>query len=116
MIIEIDIKQEEGFKLIKLKGEVDASSSIKLDEALQKIMKESNDHILVDCEQLEYISSPGIGVFNECSQDSLEQNRKLILFKLNDEVFEIFDIAGFTKIIPIATSFDQAKSLLENDS
>ena len=58
-MIDISNKTEEDFLIIKLEGEVDASSSIYLDKALRKAVEQNFKKILVDCNKLNYISSAG---------------------------------------------------------
>ena len=61
-MVEIHIVKEEDFELITVNGEIDASSSIELDNVLKKASSETLK-IMVDLQNLEYISSAGLGVF-----------------------------------------------------
>jgi anti-sigma B factor antagonist len=61
-MITIQTNKEEDFYIIKVSGEVDASSSIHLDNKIGEIIK-TEKRILVDCNDLQYISSAGLGVF-----------------------------------------------------
>ena len=57
-------------------GEVDASSSIYLDESISEATN-SYTKILVNCTQLDYISSAGLGVFMSYINDMEEKGDKL---------------------------------------
>jgi anti-sigma B factor antagonist len=63
---------------------------------------------LVDLSQLEYVSSSGLRVFLivakrlECTQV------KMVLCALKDHIRQVFDLAGFSSILSIYGSGDEA--------
>ena len=61
-MVEIKNSLENDIFTIFVIGEVDASSSIHLDESISEATSK-HKKIIVNCEQLEYISSAGLGVF-----------------------------------------------------
>ena len=110
-MIDISNKTEEDFLIIKLEGEVDASSSIYLDKALKKGIEQNFKKILVDCNNLNYISSAGLGVFMSYIQDFQSQNINLVLFGLSDKVKNVFEILGLDQLLKISKNLEEAKSL-----
>lgn len=110
-MIDISNKTEEDFLIIKLEGEVDASSSIHLDKALRKAIEQNFKKILVDCNDLNYISSAGLGVFMSYIQDFQSQNINLVLFGLSDKVKNVFEILGLDQLLKISKNLKEAKSL-----
>ena len=97
--------------IIKLEGEVDASSSIHLDKALRKAIEQNFKKILIDCNNLSYISSAGLGVFMSYIQDFQSQNINLVLFGLSDKVKNVFEILGLDQLLKISKNLKEAKSL-----
>ena len=61
-MVNIKAEKENDILTIRIDGEIDASSSIHLDNELGMAIRE-NHKILVDCTRLDYISSAGLGVF-----------------------------------------------------
>lgn len=110
-MIDISNKTEEDFLIIKLEGEVDASSSIHLDKALRKAIEQNFKKILVDCNNLNYISSAGLGVFMSYIQDFQSQNINLVLFGLSEKVRNVFEILGLDQLLKISKNLEEAKSL-----
>ena len=111
-MIDIKTHKEESHLVIEVTGEVDASSSIELDNALAKALGAGETNILVDCHRLNYISSAGLGVFMSHIQD-LEKNQvRMIIFGLNDKVRNVFQILGLDQLLKIVDSKDQAIQLL----
>ncbi|MTI32547.1 STAS domain-containing protein, partial [Xanthovirga aplysinae] len=56
-MIEIKRETEKDISIIQVRGDVDASSSIHLDNAINEALKEGKEGIIVDCHDLDYISS-----------------------------------------------------------
>jgi anti-sigma B factor antagonist len=108
--MEVKFTEEEKNYIISIDGDLDASSSIKLDKVLAKAIGENRNPILVDCNRLDYISSPGIGVFTSHLQECESRNISLVLYGMNDKVLKVFRILGLDEIIPITKTKDEAKS------
>jgi anti-sigma B factor antagonist len=100
-MIEIKTHKKDGYDLLVLKGEIDASNSVVLDQAIQKLVLEGSKSILVDGQNLEYISSAGLGVFMSYLEDFQEQNIQFRIVSLTPRVLEVFKILGLDQLIPI---------------
>lgn len=102
-------KSVEGDKsIITIEGEIDASSSIELDEALSAAMDESSK-VLVDCSQLSYISSAGLGVFMSYIQETQQNEIQFVLFGMQEKVKSVFGILGLDQIINIKETKTKAE-------
>ncbi|WP_027003112.1 STAS domain-containing protein [Hugenholtzia roseola] len=111
--MELKTFKEESYFLIVVKGDLDAASAIELDTLLLNSIKENHKKILIDCTGLEYISSPGIGVFTAHWEDCTHKGIKLVLFGLSSKVFNVFQILGLHNILPITTNKEQAKKIAD---
>lgn len=99
------------YYLVKVIGEVDASSSIHLDTALGEAVESDKSKILVDCSELNYISSAGLGVFMSYIQELEVKQKQFVIFGLNDKVKNIFQILGLDQLLTIVDSEKQAKEM-----
>lgn len=100
-MISIETQKENGHDLLIIRGEVDASNSVMLDEAIQKLISEGSKSILVDGQGLDYISSAGLGVFMSYLEDFQERDIQLKIFALTPRVYEVFKILGLDQLITI---------------
>lgn len=100
-MLTIDTKHEAEHDILLLSGEVDASNSVILDEAIQELVTGGSKSILVNGAKLEYISSAGLGVFMSYLEDFQEAGIKLKIYSLSDRVFEVFQILGLDQLIGI---------------
>lgn len=110
--MEVYQSKEEGFITLTIDGELDASSCEVLDESIQQVVSNKETKILVDCKQLSYISSAGLGVFMSYLQDFNKDNIRMVLFNLNPEVREVFRILGLDNLIKIVTNKEDAKAIV----
>ena len=109
--MKIDLQKEESYLIISIEGELDASSSIKLDKVLQSAIDEGNKVMFVDCQNLDYISSSGLGVFTSKIEDFKDDDIVLILYGMQEKVFNVFKILGLDQLIPIVNSKVDAQKL-----
>ena len=102
---------KENTIILTLDGELDASSSVMLDEELSdpEIMEYSK--ILVDCKNLHYISSAGLGVFISHLQRFEDAHIKLIFYNMQDKVRNVFEILGLDLLMTIVSDYEEARSI-----
>ncbi len=111
-MVEIKNTIEDDIVTIHVIGEVDASSSIYLDESIKEATS-NYKKVLVNCEQLEYISSAGLGVFMSYINDLVEKDIKMVIYGLSDKVHHVFQILGLDQLLKIADNQEEAKSIVD---
>jgi anti-sigma B factor antagonist len=104
--------EEEVHYTIQIFGDVDAASSINLDKAFDKALSLKKKKILIDCTNLDYIASAGLGVFISYIEPFKENNINFILFGLNPKVKDVFTILGLDKLLKIEDTKEAAKTHL----
>lgn len=111
-MVHIDTRQEESITTLAINGDVDASSSIELDESLKAAIGNSQGKILIDGTHLNYISSAGLGVFMSYIEDLKTRNINLVIFGLNEKVHNVFEILGLDQLLQIVETKKEALSVL----
>lgn len=110
-MVNITAEKANDILVIGIDGEIDASSSIHLDNELGNAINESKK-ILIDCNRLDYISSAGLGVFMSYIHDMEEKNIKMVLFGMSNKVKNVFQILGLDQLLKIVESREEANNLL----
>ena len=105
-MVDIKTVKENDICKILVVGEVDASSSIELDNAI-KAAFENEKKIIVDLSGLDYISSAGLGVFVSHLED-IRGGIDLVLFGLNESVLQVFELLGLPQLLTIAGTEQEA--------
>jgi anti-sigma B factor antagonist len=110
--MNITTVKEDQFYTISIEGELDASSSILLDNTLTEAFTQKENKILVDCSRLNYISSAGLGVFMSYLQDFENNGISMALYNMNDKVRNVFTILGLDNLIKIVPNKKEAIELM----
>jgi anti-sigma B factor antagonist len=114
--MKLNALQQGDYLIIAVEGDLDAASAIDLDTLLINCIVEGHKKILIDCNALQYISSPGIGVFTAHWEECLAKGIALVLFGVSSKVLNVFQILGLHTIIPIVSNLEQAKKLADDGS
>lgn len=107
--MDLRTEKESEYFVVKLDGDIDASSSIILDKAISEAVDNNENKIIVDCSSLNYISSAGLGVFMSYLEDFKENGISLVLFNVSEKVKNVFKIIGLDELINIVGTKDEAK-------
>jgi len=107
-MINIDTSVENDVATIILNGDVDASSSLDLDNAINGAKNDGHKKILIDAQELHYISSAGLGVFMSYIKDFEKEQIKLVLFGLNEKVLNVFKMLGLDQLLSIESNAEDA--------
>jgi anti-sigma B factor antagonist len=106
--MELLDSKRSGTAIVSVKGRVDATSSSALEQRLLRLIKAGERHIVVDCAELDYISSAGLRALLVAVKQLNTSGGKMALGALKEDIHEVFDIAGFSSILSIYPSVDAA--------
>lgn len=110
--MEIIETLESNIADITIKGDLDANSSIDLDTYLQEQFEMDRYRFYINCKDLRYISSAGLGVFIS-HLDYVNQHKGMFVFYgMNNLVYETFKILGLHEVMKIAEDKDAAKKIM----
>lgn len=98
----IDAKREGDTLTVFLKGHIDSSNAAALEQEIDQARQENPaDHLVLDAQDLAYISSAGLRV--------LLRLRKaypaLKVINVSSEVYEILDMTGFTEMLDVTKAY-----------
>lgn len=102
------IKEKGDVSVINLKGYLDAHTASTLENNFTQLMESSKYKIVVNFEDLAYISSAGLGVFMAYVEGIRENKGDIKLTNMSDKVFNIFDLLGFPLLYEIYKNEDEA--------
>ncbi len=108
-----EVEKLENIIVVRLIGELDANSAIEADDALQAAISSGGGaSILIDCTQLHYISSAGLGVILSSLHVCKNNKMKVAFFGLQPKIKNIFAILGLEKIVVTAPNEPMAIQML----
>ncbi len=84
---------------LALKGRLDTTTA----PSLESVVGESTEaakELIIDCKELEYISSAGLRVLLSAHK-AMTSHGKLVIKNVCDDIMEVFEITGFSDILCI---------------
>lgn len=99
-MLEITKVTDKNNVLIKVKGRIDTDNASNLASALQESVNRTTNEVLVlDCEELQYMSSAGLRLLLQTRKQVGENRFKLI--NVTDVLKEILLVTGFDSFLKI---------------
>ena len=111
-ISHIDFGKDSA-SIIEMEGQLNSESSPDFYEYMDKLMQKNVVYVLIDMKNLNYISSEGIGAVLMIQKKIGERNGIAIFFNLNFEIFSLFRLLGFDKVLTIASNRADALQILD---
>jgi anti-anti-sigma factor len=105
--MEITHRVENEILIFAIKGRLDAATAPIADETVKETLEGNTNRLLFDLSGLEYLSSGGLRVILSAAKEIRRREGKLALAGLNQYVYEIFDVSGFTAMIPIKETVEE---------
>jgi anti-sigma B factor antagonist len=108
--VEIHEDKKGQVVILSINGRLDSTNSSELERKVHSVINRNEKKILIDCNQLTYVSSSGLRVFLTGLKKMSAIQGIFALCSLQESVKEIFDISGFTGIFTIYVSQQEALS------
>jgi anti-sigma B factor antagonist len=109
-------KVDDKIAVLYPKGHLDAHNVERFEKEILKLVENKIVKIIVNCKDLNYISSAGMGIIMGYLDDVREQKGDIKLCSVNDRVYEIFDLVGFTDIYDFVEDEKVAVNRFQNVS
>jgi anti-sigma B factor antagonist len=106
--MEIFQENVNGIEVFSVKGSLDSNTSPEFESRIYTTLETGQKRLVLNLENLEYISSAGIRVMLKTTKDLKRMDGNIVLCSLQDYVKEVFDIAGFDGYLCIEKNLDEA--------
>lgn len=99
--MQININTQGNETVAALSGRLDTPASIELAEQFDILAGKAGGTVVLDCSQLEYISSSGLRLFLTLRKAAATKGGKVIVRGINSDVRSVFMITGFLNLFEI---------------
>ena len=82
-------------------GRLDTAAAIPTAEAVKPLQEAVNKEIILDCTELEYISSSGLRIFLSIRKDAAAHGSKVIVRNISADIRQVFMMTGFISLFDI---------------
>jgi anti-sigma B factor antagonist len=106
--MELAIKKSENCTVVEIKGKLNTTNFSSVEKEFAQLIEKGQHNILVDCENLDYVSSSGLRVFLVTLKSLNKLKGKFVLCNLQESIIDIFEVSGFITIFEVYKTKAQA--------
>lgn len=99
-------KIDAGISVLKVKGYLDMTTAEQLETALASVFRENKYKVIVDLENVEYISSMGWSVILGKIKDFRRNGGDIKLMRMQPNVFEVYRLLEFDLFLDAYNTID----------
>ena len=99
--MKVIIENEGNQVIARLAGRLDTAAAAEIAPDFQALAEQAAKHIILDCSELEYISSSGLRLFLSLRKESAAKGGKLQVRAINADIRQVFMMTGFISLFEI---------------
>ena len=99
--MKVIIENEGNQVIARLAGRLDTAAAAEIAPDFQALAEQAAKHIILDCAQLEYISSSGLRLFLALRKESAAKGGKLQVRAINADIRQVFMMTSFISLFEI---------------
>ena len=100
-MLNITINEQEGRLIAALSGDLNNAASTQAERGLAPIFERTDCDVVIDCKELNYISSSGLRIILNVFKHTRSNGHKAILKNVSDDVIEVFNLSGFLQLFVV---------------
>ncbi len=99
--MEVIITKQENEVTAQLRGRLDTPASQDIANDVETLVEAAGGTIILDCTELEYISSSGLRIFLTLRKAAAEKGGKVIVRNITPAIRSVFMMTGFLNLFEI---------------
>lgn len=114
--ISISLSESERDQVseVRVDGVIDTTTASELEEVMESLLKRQRYMIIFDLAGVDYISSAGWGIFISRIKDVRNNRGDIKLANMIPNVYEIYELLEFDKVLKSYLSVDKAHNDFED--
>ncbi len=106
--LRIDVRSQGTVAVVEPIGFINAHTAKDFETVLQNLINQNQHNIVINCRDLAYIASAGLGAIMGFIDVIRENNGDIRICSMNETVFNILEVLGFTHLYSIFDTEDKA--------
>jgi len=96
-----EVKENNEKVLATVSGRLDTPSAVSAQQEITPLLENADKEIILDCSNLEYISSSGLRLLLTIRKEAATKGGKVIVKDINDDIKKVFMMTGFYNLFEI---------------
>ncbi len=106
--MQIDSSVQGNHVVVRVTGRADSVASETLEQVLLQHIADGQVHLVMDFENLEYLSSSGLRVLIMAGKTTEQHGGSLTLARLSENIQEVPTVSGFIRLFTVAETVEKA--------
>ncbi|WP_042163933.1 STAS domain-containing protein [Paenibacillus gorillae] len=106
--MNIETQDINGITVLPLEGRLDGNNASIAEQAFLQQVAEGKQQFIFDFSGLQYISSAGLRVILVAAKKLRASKGRMICASLGEQVLDVFEMSGFTNILEMAATREEA--------
>ncbi len=82
-------------------GRLDTAAAVQTSEDIKPLLEAAGKELILDCTDLEYISSSGLRIFLSVRKEAAAHGSKVVVRNINSDIRQVFVMTGFVSLFEI---------------
>ena len=110
--MEISTRRDAHTLVAMPKGRIESSNAEEFDKALQGLLRDDDEALILDMGQISYMSSAGLRVVAMLIKTARERGMKMAVCALTSAARDVFFTSGFHQLVSVHETQEEATSTL----
>lgn len=106
--MQIQAKKDQKVLIVAVEGRMDTVSAPEFQKKMEDLLDQGETGIVMDFGKLEYVSSAGLRSILVAAKKAKSLGGQVSCCSLQEMVRKVFDISGFTAMLPVFDSLEDA--------
>ena len=104
----LSIESTDNAHIIALQGQINSANAATVETEVLAVLQKGAKNVLLNMTELSYISSAGLRVVLVLAKRLKQAGGKLVIYRMQPHVREVFDISGFLAILNVTATRNEA--------
>ena len=110
--MEVTTSRRTEVVVTAAQGRVDSMSARDFEAALTAAVNEAGNYLILDCAQLEYISSAGLRSLLLTIKKVNALGGEFVICRLSASIREVLDVSGFVRFMKVCDTVAEAEAII----
>jgi anti-anti-sigma factor len=106
--VQISVRKADSTLVVSVEGRLDTLSANDFRTRIEELLDQGGIKIVLDLENLKYVSSAGLRSILVGAKKAKMSGGGLCCCALQPLVSQVFEVSGFSSVIPVFNSLEQA--------
>ena len=107
--MEIKSRNSGKWNVLDISGHIKGSEVSFFRTAIQKSIAEKKLFLVANMQDVGFIDSSGVGMLITCHQDLKAAGGQLVLMKLSDDIYDLFEMTSIDRLFEIVDNEEELK-------